>query len=99
MNHVTIDGKELPVLFDMQALADFQLITGHNPFEIFGGKVKIAANEMIVLAYVGLKGANEDFEMTQREVGRKLKAKNFDEIIKALTEDLKDVIGAEDEKK
>ena len=99
MNHVTINGEKLPLLFDMQALADFQVITGHNPFELFGGSVKIAANEMIALAYVGLKGANDDLKMTQREVGKKLKAAHFDQIIKALTEDLKDVIGVDDEKK
>ena len=97
MNQVTINNKKLPLRFDFNALAEFQKLTGHNPFEI--GKFKFGAIETIALCYVGLKCANEELEMSLKDVGKSLKFNAFEELMEAYVHDMEDLMGEKEQGK
>ena len=96
-NQVTINNKKLPLRFDFNALAEFEKLTGHNAFEL--GKFKFGATETIALCYVGLKCANEDLEMSLKDVGKALKINSFEDVMTAYVHDMEDLIGEQEEGK
>ena len=89
MNHVTLDNKQYPVKYSFQALSEFEKLTGMNALSL--DVSKLGATEIIALAYVGLKGGDSSFGMDKDEVGRVIKSAAFQEVMKALSEDMKDL--------
>jgi len=95
MKNIEIGGKVRPVLYDINALAEFNALTNTSLawiFEMMGNPLSMDMNELRALAYSGLKyGAEEsnqvvDFEL--KDVGKWLTS-DFDkwqEFMAALAE-------------
>ena len=96
MKHVTVNKQKLAVRFNFNSLREWEKLTGKNAMDLMSGNIaKMNLDETIILAYVGIKEAGGT--LTLEEVARGFNGKSFAQLFDGLIEDMKSLVGEEEE--
>lgn len=96
INHITIAGKEYPVKFTFSVLAALERETDHK--NILNEIQDWGVNDAIVMAYLGCKKADPNFNMTVEEVGDGFTGESLDQVFKAFTSQMAEALGVTEKK-
>lgn len=75
--------------FNFNALAEYEIAYGGSPDNITGLGVSNARR----IAYIGFKEGDDNFELSEKEVGRLLNSENLNLIFEAFSEEMSTMNG------
>lgn len=93
MNKISLSGKDYPIKFTMSVLAGIERETDHK--NILNEVMDLGVNDAIVMAYLGCKKADSDFNMTLEEVGDAFNGETIAQVFEAFASDMANVMGNE----
>lgn len=92
-NMITLSGKKFPIRFTMAVLAGIERETEHK--NILNEVMDLGVNDAIVMAYLGCKKADPDFNMTLEEIGDAFTGETIMQVFDAFASDMSQVMSTE----